>query len=58
MKYRLYIDGNTVYGIDEECMKKRQASQPQKNPEEIQREEENYLLILMCMIFWNIVPEL
>lgn len=23
MKRRIYVDGNTVYGIDEECLKKK-----------------------------------
>lgn len=40
MKRRLYVDGNTVYGIDEECMKKKQ--------EHRKKEQENYLVILLC----------
>lgn len=41
MKRRLYIDGNTVYGIDEECMKERRSKK--------ESEKENYLLVLMCV---------
>ena len=40
MKRRLYVDGNTVYGIDEECIKKKQGMG--------EKEQENYLALLLC----------
>lgn len=40
MKRRLYIDGNTVYGIDDECMREKRIKK--------ESEKENYLLVLMC----------
>lgn len=40
MKRRLLVDGNTVYGIDEECMRRKE--------QEKKRKLESYLLILMC----------
>lgn len=40
MKRRLYVDGNTVYGIDEDCMRKKQEYR--------KTEQENYLLVLLC----------
>ena len=40
MKRRLFVDGNTVYGIDEECMQKKQKEEEKKL--------QAYLLILMC----------
>lgn len=34
MKRKLYVDGNTVYGIDEECLlQKRKEQRNQKNKE-------------------------
>ncbi|MBO5278541.1 MAG: hypothetical protein J6B06_03495 [Lachnospiraceae bacterium] len=39
MKRKLYVDGNTVYGIDEECMKRKQKRE--------EKERESYLVVLM-----------
>ena len=45
MKRRLYVDGNTVYGIDEDCMRKKEK--------EKEREQENYLIILLSASYKN-----
>ena len=45
MKRRLYVVGNTVYGIDEDCMRKKEK--------EKEREQENYLIILLCASYKN-----
>lgn len=45
MKRRLYVDGNTVYGIDEECIKKKQGMG--------EKEQENYLALLLCAFLRN-----
>lgn len=51
MKWHLYIDGNTVYGIDESCMKNKAKCQ---SLERKNKEAENYLFILLCMFYWDI----
>lgn len=43
MKRRLYIDGNTVYGIDEECMRKKKQHE--------EKQKESYLIVLMCAAY-------
>lgn len=49
MKRRLYVDGNTVYGIDEECMKKKHKLK--------ENEQENYLMVLLCASFRNQIEQ-
>lgn len=53
MKRHLYIDGNTVYGIDEDCMRRKRENK-KISCQEIKKEEENYLLLLLCMTYWEI----
>lgn len=43
VKRRLFVDGNTVYGIDEECMEKKRKKK--------EKELQSYLLILMCAAY-------
>lgn len=43
MKRRLYVDGNTVYGIDEECMLRKQRLK--------EHQIEEYLLVLLCATY-------
>ena len=40
MRHPLYVNGNTVYGIDEECMRRKQKMR--------QDEQKNYLTVLLC----------
>lgn len=49
MKRRLFVDGNTVYGIDEECMKKKQREE--------EKQLQAYLLILMCASYRSFLKE-
>ncbi|MCI9051838.1 MAG: hypothetical protein HFI05_07940 [Lachnospiraceae bacterium] len=51
MKWQLYVDGNTVYGIDETCMKDKAKDQ---SLEKRNKEAEYYLFILLCMFYWNV----
>lgn len=39
MKRRLIIDGNAVYEIDEECVRKREEEERKKNNKNRRREE-------------------
>lgn len=49
MKRRLYVDGNTVYGIDEECMQRKQKLR--------ENQIEGYLLILLCASYKAFLKE-
>lgn len=46
MKRRLYIDGNTVYGIDEECIRRKQKP-------EMSSGEDNYLFLLLLLTYFK-----
>ncbi|MBP3543384.1 MAG: hypothetical protein J6J86_04075 [Lachnospiraceae bacterium] len=49
MKRRLYVDGNTVYGIDEECMQRKQQT--------MERQIQGYLMILLCAAYKASIKE-
>lgn len=49
MKRRLYVDGNTVYGIDEDCMLRKQKQR--------ENQIEGYLLILLCAAYRTSIKE-
>ena len=40
VRHPLYVNGNTVYGIDEDCMRRKQKMR--------ENEQENYLTVLLC----------
>lgn len=49
VKRRLYVDGNTVYGIDEECMQRKQQT--------MERQIQGYLMILLCAAYKASIKE-
>jgi len=42
MKRRLYIDGNTVYGIDDECLIKKRKKETNPNQKDLDALWERY----------------